>query len=281
MGGQRYGPGMRTCDGNRLSLCIGGLVIVLSGVQPGCGSTTTTPAPEAQPSSPSDSNPDLTSDTGSAGSSPAPGGSTSARDAATTTASKRDGATAVAPATDAAIAKAADAATVLDAGATGSPRDAAIASGIDAAVAPQQHDAALQPLDAQVDATIAHVVHVDSKDEWTASGFQVQAGKCYTINTKIDDKWLDLDVPADLSGWTDKSDFRYGLFAPFRRVVQDDIGFYQFATCVDKKLDQCFPVGTTSNICPKVSGELYFFCNDVPGFESNDVGTATVTLQAK
>ena len=187
------------------------------------------------------------------------------------------------PATDAATARTADAGTALDAGLTEVPHDAAIATGIDATT--PQADAALPVVDAQVavqaDAATAKVIKVDSKDEWTASGFQVQAGKCYSIMTKIDDKWLDLDVPADLSGWTDKTDPRYGLFAPFRRVVQDDIGFYQFATCIDKKLDQCFPVGENSTVCPKVSGELNFFCNDVPGFESNDVGTATVTIQAK
>jgi hypothetical protein len=138
-------------------------------------------------------------------------------------------------------------------------------------------DAAVVQDDAAV---AAHVVHVDSKVTWNASGFQVEAGKCYLVQTKIDDKWLDLDVKANLMGWADQSDARLALFAPLRRVVQPDIGFYQFATCVDKALDQCFAIGEASTICPKMSGELFFFVNDAPGFETNNVGTATVTIQA-
>jgi hypothetical protein len=42
-------------------------------------------------------------------------------------------------------------------------------------------------------------------------------------------------------------------------VVQPEIGFYQFATCVDKALDQCFAINESTTICPKVSGELFFF----------------------
>jgi hypothetical protein len=122
---------------------------------------------------------------------------------------------------------------------------------------------------------------VSAKDVWGASGFTVAAGGCYEIETKIDDKWLDLDVPANLSGWADKNDPRIALFAPLRRVVQDDISFYQFATCVDKHLDQCFPVAEKSTLCAKSAGQLFFFVNDVSGFESNNVGTATVTIRAK
>ena len=139
-------------------------------------------------------------------------------------------------------------------------------------------DAAMVQDDAAV---AAQTVHVDSKVAWNASGFHVEAGKCYLVQTKIDDQWLDADVKANLMGWADQSDPRLALFAPLRRVVQPDIGFYQFATCVDKALDQCFPIGESSTICPKVSGELFFFVNDAPGFETNNVGTATLTIQAK
>jgi hypothetical protein len=34
-------------------------------------------------------------------------------------------------------------------------------------------------------------------------------------------------------------------------------------------------------VCPKVAGELFFFVNDVAGFETNNVGTATVSIHAK
>jgi hypothetical protein len=144
-----------------------------------------------------------------------------------------------------------------------------------------RRDAAPDAADAALPPAAARTVKVVSKDVWTASGFEVEAGRCYQLEAKIDDPWRDLDVPADLSGWIDKKDARIALFAPFRRVAQDDIGFYQFATCVNKKLDQCFPVGASSTVCPKVSGELFFFVNDVSGFESNNVGTATVSVRAK
>lgn len=276
---------MKTSDSTWLSAQFRWLLVALAGFHAGCGPSAKAPEPDSPSTSSGDST-GATDDSPSDDSSPTASSPISQRDAATpASTTHRDGGLMMGAATDAAVARTADAATVLDASASDSARDAASASGIDAALheqdaAPHQTDAA-QPADAQVDAATAHVVKVDSKDEWTASGFQVQAGKCYTITTKIDDRWLDLDVPADLSGWIDKSDFRFALFSPFRRVVQDDIGFYQFAACVDKKLDQCFPVGANSNVCPKSSGELDFFLNDVPGAESNNVGTATVTIQAK
>jgi hypothetical protein len=127
----------------------------------------------------------------------------------------------------------------------------------------------------------AHTFKVGGKDVWGPSGFTVVAGQCYEIEAKIDDKWLDFDVPADLSGWVNKSDPRAAVFAPLRRVVQDDIGFYQFATCVNKELGQCYPVAEKSTLCAKSAGELFFFVNDVSGFENNNVGTVTVTIRPK
>jgi hypothetical protein len=127
----------------------------------------------------------------------------------------------------------------------------------------------------------AKVVHVDSKVEWTASGFQVTAGKCYVVRASIDDQWLDLDVKADLNGWIDTSNALYGLFADLRRVADPSIAFYQFAACVDRNLDACFAIGNGATICPHQSGELVFFVNDVPGFEDNNVGTATVTIEVQ
>jgi hypothetical protein len=142
-------------------------------------------------------------------------------------------------------------------------------------------DSAISAQEAGADAGAARVVTVDSKAEWTPSGFQVEAGKCYAVSAKIDDRWLDADVPADLNGWVDQKDARLALFEPFRRVATKELRFYQFGACVNRDLAQCFAVGTSTTLCPKTSGELVFFVNDVPGFESNNVGTATVTLQAK
>jgi hypothetical protein len=181
------------------------------------------------------------------------------------------------PGADAAVLPTDAATTPLDARSTPTPADASVDTG----VAPTPSRDAATPADAQVPGALPHTFKVDSKAEWTASGFKVEAGHCYTIEATIDDKWLDLDVPADLSGWKDKKDARISLFAPFRRVAQADIGFYQFATCVNKKTDQCFPVLASSTVCPKIAGELFFFVNDVAGFETNNVGTATVSIRAK
>jgi len=118
----------------------------------------------------------------------------------------------------------------------------------------------------------------DSRQEWAASGFSVVAGSCYDISAQIDDQWLDSDVPADLNGWQDAGDPRAALFTPLRRVRDDDIGFYQLACCVEQDVEQCFAIGDGATICPEVDGELFFFVNDVPGFEDNNVGTATIVM---
>jgi hypothetical protein len=219
----------------------------------------------------------------------APSGPQTPFDAGSKPPTKSDGGPTKAPTLDAGSRDAAVPTPATDAGGTSRDDAATQPSTIDASKPQPAKDAgvvvpttdAATPTPDAGSSGAAHVVKVDSKDPWTASGFQVQTGKCYVIETKIDDKWLDLDVPADLTGWIDKKDARLGLFAPFRRVVQDDIGFYQFATCVNKNNKHCFPVNTTSEVCPKLAGELFFFVNDVSGAESNNVGTATVSIRAK
>lgn len=131
------------------------------------------------------------------------------------------------------------------------------------------------------DAMAPYTFKVDSKDVWSASNFQVTQDSCYLVTATIDDQWLDLDVVSNLNGWIDKSNPLYGLFVALRRVPQDDIAFYQFAACVDRDTKACFAIGDAATICPKKSGELFFFVNDVPGFESNNVGTATVRIAKK
>jgi hypothetical protein len=155
------------------------------------------------------------------------------------------------------------------------------ASPADANVSTTSQDATTDSAASAQEAGAARVLSVDSKAEWTPSGFHVDAGKCYAVSAKIDDRWLDADVPADLNGWVDQQDVRLVLFEPFRRVATKELRFYQFAACVDRDLGQCFAIGAATTLCPRTSGELVFFVNDVPGFESNNVGTATVTLQAK
>ncbi len=120
---------------------------------------------------------------------------------------------------------------------------------------------------------------VNSKKTWSASGFNMEKDHEYTITATIDNKWLDASVPADLDGWLNEADPRIPVFAPLRRIVDDAIGFYQFAACIDKKENHCFAVGNETTITPRISGEPFFFVNDVPGFENNNVGTATVTIK--
>jgi hypothetical protein len=267
------------------------ILSALAGLSVGCGADAPTPiktAPDTHPSAGDDDETDESAtDAGDADvADKAPSGPKTPLDAGTKPPLKTDaGSTRPAPA-DAGSGDANVLKPELD-GSAALPDDAATKtdsamppSANEAGLAVPETDAAARTPDAGVPAT-AHVVKVDSKATWTASGFQVQTGKCYVIEAKIDDKWLDLDVPADFTGWIDKKDSRLALFTPFRRVVQDDIGFYQFATCVEKNTKHCFPVNTTSEVCPKLAGELFFFVNDVAGFETNNVGTATVTLREK
>lgn len=267
------------------------ILSALGGLSVGCGADAPTPIKTEPVDSPSEGDDDEKDEsaTDSDDGDDAPSGPKTPLDAGTKAPVKTDAgstkpapvdagnsdAAVTVPGLDASTASGDDAATLPPTTDAGKPQPAK-----DAGFVVPATDAATPTTDAGSPAA-SRVVKVDSKATWTASGFQVQTGKCYVIEAKIDDKWLDLDVPADLTGWVDKKDARLGLFAPLRRVVQDDIGFYQFATCVNKNTKHCFPVNTTSEVCPKLAGELFFFINDVAGFETNNVGTATVTLREK
>lgn len=268
------------------------ILSALAGLSAGCGADAPTPIktePVDNPSEGDDDEQDEAATDADSDGDDAPSGPKTPLDAGTKPAVKTDaGSTKPAP-TDAGSSDAAVTVPGLDASTAPGDDASTPATTTDAAKPQPAKDAgivgpttdAAAPTPDAGSPVAAHVVKVDSKATWTASGFQVQTGKCYVIEAKIDDKWLDLDVPADLTGWIDKKDARLGLFAPLRRVVQDDIGFYQFATCVNKNTKHCFPVNTTSEVCPKLAGELFFFINDVAGFETNNVGTATVTLREK
>ena len=123
------------------------------------------------------------------------------------------------------------------------------------------------------------VVGMQASDAWTASGVEVVAGACYTVSATIDDQWLDADEQANLDGWLETDHPLFLLFELLRRVPDPAIGFYQLAACVDRKLDACFAIGAGATICPDRPGELFFFVNDVPGFEGNNVGSATIKIQ--
>lgn len=275
----------------RQKLSVLTILSALGGLAVGCGADAPTPIKTEPVDSPSKGDDDEQDESASDSDDgdDAPSGPKAPLDAGTKPPVKADaGSTKPAP-TDAGTSDAAVSVPGLDASTASADDAATLPTATDAGTLQPTKDAGVvvPPTDAAAPAPDAgapvksHVVKVDSKAVWAASGFKVQTGKCYVIEAKIDDKWLDLDVPADLTGWIDKKDARLGLFAPLRRVVQADIGFYQFATCVNKDTKHCFPVNTTSEVCPKLAGELFFFVNDVSGFESNNVGTATVTIREK
>lgn len=113
---------------------------------------------------------------------------------------------------------------------------------------------------------------VEADKLFQATGITVQKGEQYEINST--GSWQDADFPA-----TDANGFK-GFTAPmfFGMLLKPMPGQFYMKLC-GKVGNWKFPIGTSTTITMKRSGELFLFPNDAKGFFDNNSGSLQVSVE--
>ena len=117
----------------------------------------------------------------------------------------------------------------------------------------------------------AQEVQVPAKVYPVETGIMVTKGETYSFEAI--GEWQDADFPA-----TDANGFK-GFTAPmfFGMLLKPLPSQYYMKLC-GKVGNWKFPIGTSTTITMKRSGELLLFANDAKGFFDNNSGTISVTI---
>ena len=117
----------------------------------------------------------------------------------------------------------------------------------------------------------AQSVSVDAKTYPRTTGITVNKGETYQITAS--GEWQDASFPA-----TDANGFK-GFTTPmfFGMLLKPLPSQYYMKLC-GKVGNWKFPIGTSSTVTIKRSGELELFANDAKGFFDNNSGQMVVTL---
>lgn len=114
-------------------------------------------------------------------------------------------------------------------------------------------------------------IKVEASEYPFSTGVKVEKGATYEI--VANGEWQDADFPA-----TNANGFK-GFTAPmfFGMLLKPLPGQYYMKLC-GKVGNWKFPIGTSTTITMKRSGELELFANDAKGFFDNNSGQMVVTL---
>ena len=110
-----------------------------------------------------------------------------------------------------------------------------------------------------------------------ASDFDVTAGLAYVVSDLSHEALEDNGIPASPTG-IPKADevaamrfFRFALRNP-------DSGYFQLCASVGSPVGEAIPLRENLPFVPSVSGKLYLFVNDVPGFYGNNTGKVSLRV---
>ncbi|MCB9192120.1 MAG: DUF3943 domain-containing protein [Flavobacteriales bacterium] len=116
------------------------------------------------------------------------------------------------------------------------------------------------------------VIEVNANDLFQPTGISVEKGETYQITAE--GQWQDAGFPP-----TDANGFK-GFTAPmfFGMLLKPMPSNYYMKLCA-KVGHWKFPIGTSSTLTMKRSGELLLFPNDAKGFEGNNHGALQVSVK--
>ncbi|MBI1288511.1 MAG: hypothetical protein GC178_13150 [Flavobacteriales bacterium] len=120
--------------------------------------------------------------------------------------------------------------------------------------------------------TPQHNVNVVADKLFQPTTIIVHKGESYEIT--VDGQWQDANFPA-----TDANGFK-GFTAPmfFGMLLKPMPGQFYMKLC-GKVGNWKFPIGTSTIVTMKRSGELFLFPNDAKGFFDNNSGTLQIILK--
>ncbi len=115
-----------------------------------------------------------------------------------------------------------------------------------------------------------------SQRPYFPTGVFVVQGERYQVTVAETSPWQDLRLPASPGGLKNKSDEMI-VHKWLKRDRQADV--FVLMAAIGPDADHRTAIGRSGQFTAAVSGPLYLFVNDVPGFYHNNQGTAAVTVQ--
>ncbi len=132
---------------------------------------------------------------------------------------------------------------------------------------------------------------LNAKLKMADTGYDLEYDKNYTVSLEVNEDLLDNGIPCDFSGWNEearlKNNFKHKLFKFFSRMRSANI-FSLIGVLDGKKFDlgevwtnagkDSFVLSLSKQFPnEKVSGRLFVYLNDVPGFYGNNEGSYKIT----
>jgi uncharacterized protein (DUF2235 family) len=114
-----------------------------------------------------------------------------------------------------------------------------------------------------------------SSSPYFPTGVFVVQGQHYEVNVTETSEWKDASLPASPDGLSNRSDEMI-VQKWLKRDRQADV--FMLMAAIGPDADHRTAIGKNGQFTAAVSGPLYLFVNDVPGFYHNNQGTATVTI---
>lgn len=122
-------------------------------------------------------------------------------------------------------------------------------------------------------AEAATTVQVAARQPWVDTGVNVVAGE--TVSAQVTGEWSDFTIKTDADGYASPWNMKPLEWA--RRLPK--ARWFALVGCVGRDLHHCqvMSTGNQTLIMP-ITGRLYLFANDAPGFYWNNTGALTVAI---
>jgi hypothetical protein len=109
---------------------------------------------------------------------------------------------------------------------------------------------------------------------WNDTNIDMDAGERYMLTAS--GRWIDFFIPSSPDGYSSP----LSSIMLLNRFLRHPAGkLFSLIGCLDRRVEQQFIIGRGVTFDPEVSGRLYCFANDVPGFYWNNWGHIALTIK--
>jgi hypothetical protein len=116
---------------------------------------------------------------------------------------------------------------------------------------------------------------IDSREYWNPTGIILEQGKRYAFEAQ--GEWHDAAVRCDADGWTPRWNRVLMMLTDFAKRESGQ-PLFKLMGAVEKKRPYIV-LGTKGSFVAPVTGELFCFANDVPGYYANNSGSVKLQIQ--
>jgi hypothetical protein len=109
---------------------------------------------------------------------------------------------------------------------------------------------------------------------WNDTKIDMDTGERYMLTAS--GRWLDFFIPSSPDGYSSP----LSSIKSLNRLLRHPTGkLFSLIGCLDRRVEQQFIIGRGVTFDSEVSGRLYCFANDVPGFYWNNWGHIALTIK--